>query len=51
MVISDRLVLDPLGHIVAAWSLDMGANTLVYSVLFWLLLEAVRFVRGRRKFP
>ena len=51
MVISDRLVLNPLGHIVAAWSLDVGTNTLVYSVLFWLLLEALRFVRGRRKSP
>lgn len=51
MVIGERFVLDPLGHIAAAWSLDVGTNTLVYSVLFWLLLEALRLFRGRRKFP
>ena len=49
IAISDRLQPNPLGHIVAAWSLDVGSNTLIYSVLFWLLVEALQFILSRRK--
>jgi hypothetical protein len=49
MAISERLQLNPLGHVVAAWSLEVASNTLLYSGVFGLALWLLRPVLRKSK--
>lgn len=49
MAITARwLVPDVIGHPLAALSLIVALNALIYCGLLWLLLELLRFILGRR---
>ena len=49
MVISERLQRDTLGHIAAAWSLDLASNALLCSGVFGLALWLLRPVLRKSK--
>ena len=40
---------EPIGHPVAAWSLGLAVDTLIYSALLWFFLKLLRFILGRRR--